>query len=357
MAGAAALYRPGHLEQIWGFVWVLALIPAFLLAYYRGFAGAAVALAGGMVALTLSELVAGNLYHGQIDWRIYAVASVVLLATTLGTGFMSEFLQRAGGDPHLATRHIAGGRELRQALKREEFDLYVQPVVELESEDVAGVEVQLWWNHPESGPLPPDLFLGSAEATELGIPLARTTLVEAARSFPALQEALGRTMFLAVDLSPALASEPDRLQKLVLSVLGDRSVSPGDFQFEVPESSLERAAEGIRRLRSLGSRVVADDFGGGGAPLEIFRWLELDGLNLTDALVADLGTDPRADALVASVLDLARRLELDATALGVTSRTQMEALKERRCRYAQGLLLGDAVPLSEFLEAIGTGGR
>lgn len=349
VAGAAAVYRPGHLDQIWGFLWVLALVPAFLLTYYRGLVGAATALAAGMAALTLTELVAGNVVHGEVDWRIYAVASVVLLVTTLGTGFVSEFLQRSGGDPHLARRHIAGGREVRRALKRDEFVLYVQPVVAVGSGRVAGIEGHLWWDHPESGPLPPNLFLGSAEATELGIPLARTILIEAARAFSPLQEALGNEIFMSLDLSPALAAEPERLQELVLSELGDRSVAADAFRFELPEASLEASAEGVRRLRSLGSRVVVDDFGAGGAPLEAFRWIELDGLNLASSLVEDLGSNPRADAVVAAVLELARRLDLASTALGVTTRRQMRTLEAEGCDYAQGLLHGDAVPLAEFL--------
>lgn len=94
VAAVVSLAWPASVDEYAGLIWVLALIPLFLLSYHRGWKGSAAASAGAMAAFTMSEVVLRRLLAQPVDWRLYAVATVVLLAATLGTGWVTELLHR-----------------------------------------------------------------------------------------------------------------------------------------------------------------------------------------------------------------------------------------------------------------------
>jgi len=350
-AGVAGFVRVEQTAQTLGLVWVLALVPPFLLSYYRGWSGAVLALIGGMVVLTLVELVGGSVLQGRIDWWVYGSAAVSLIVVSMGAGVTTEFLHRAGGDPHLADRQWQTGRELKRALESGDFLLHYDPIVDLATGNIRGVETLVRWKHPSGGLLPPDLFLPTAEATGLIIPLGHWILDEACRSYGRWREAVPEAegFFVAVNLSTIQCRDDDDLPLVIRRVLGEHDVPREAFQFEVREAGLLQVGDRIQEIKETGVQVVIDDYGTENSSLSYLTWLDVDGLKIDRGFVGDLPDDPRSAAIVHSTIDLATELGLWVTAEGIESRTQQEWLLAAGCRFGQGFLFGQALPLEDAL--------
>ncbi|HKK26933.1 MAG TPA: EAL domain-containing protein [Gemmatimonadota bacterium] len=359
-AGVAGFVRVEQTAQTLGLVWVLALVPPFLLSYYRGWSGAVVALIGGMVVLTLVELVGGSMLQGRIDWWVYGSAAVSLIVVSLGAGVTTEFLHRAGGDPHLADRQWQTGRELKRALESGDFLLHFDPIVDLATGRVQGVEALVRWKHGSGGLLPPDLFLPTAEATGLIIPLGYWILAEACRAYGAWRNALPEAegFFVAVNLSTVQCRDDDDLAVQIRRILGEHDVPRRALQFEIRETGLLQVGDRVQEIKETGVQVVIDDFGTENSSLSYLTWLDVDGLKMDRGFVSDLPDDARSAAIVHSTIDLATELGLWVTGEGVESHAQREWLLGAGCRYGQGFLFGQALPLEAALrEARASWGR
>lgn len=343
-------------DDLWGrtpgLVWILALLPCFLLSYYRGWRGAAVALALGMVAVTAAEVGVPLVLGGEVDWWIYGVATVTLLVMSTGLGITTEMLQRAGGDPHLADRRRRTGRELRRALDRDEFDVYYQPVVELATGRIVSAEALLRWEHPEVGTLAPRLFLPTAEATGLVVPLGEWTIRRVARDLArwrARFEEPGSPFRVAVNLAGRQLGSEAQIRETVLAPIRAAEVPTGRIQFEVPHGAVAEVADGVQLLREEGAGVTIDDFGSEEAPMGVLSWLEVDGIKISDELISDLEMNERARATVESLVGLGRDLGLIVSASGIESEAQRSRLREMGCDRGQGFLFGQALPLDAAL--------
>lgn len=347
VAGGAALFRPRALTTELGLLWVLALIPCFLFSYYRGMRGAALALVLGMVAITASEVLGGVVFGQQMDWWIYASASCVLIVVSLGAGVTTELLQRASGDPYLATDRWQTGRELKRALAEDGLIVHYQPVVNLESDEVRGAEALVRWQHPEHGLLAPDQFLPTAEATDLIVPLGEWVLHRALSELDRCRkswEAAG-DFFVSVNLSAAECRDPDALQRRVQDALLAHDADPQTLQIEITETDVLEAAEAIAALKELGTVVVIDDFGTEYGALNYLRWLKPNGMKIDPGLVDSLMVDPRDATIAEATIELGKRLGMQVTAEGVESRNQLETLRVLECDLGQGFHFGEPGPL------------
>lgn len=343
VAVTAAVFRPESLQEAWGFVWLLSLVPSFLFSYYRGLQGATLALALGMVAITVAELAGGMLLRRHIDWWLYGAACSVLIIVSLGAGFTTELLRRGGGDPHAADRHRRAGRELARGLERDELVLFYQPIVELESRRVRAAEALVRWRHPESGLLAPEPLLATAAATGLAEDVARWVLRRACSDLSRAREQLGGTegFVVAVNLTPEQCREPVALLETVEAVAEAAGIPPARLQFEISESQVAESREAARQLMEIGASVIVDDFGTERASLGSLRRLEVDGIKIDRSFVASLTEEGRAGTILRSVVELSHRLGLTVTGEGVERHEQLEALRDLGCDLAQGFLLGE----------------
>lgn len=347
VAAGAALFRPEVLAAEWGLIWVLALVPCFLFSYYRGIRGAALALALGMVAITVSEVLGTIVVRHQMDWWVYASASTALIVVSLGMGVTTELLQRAGGDPYVADHRWQTGRQLLRALREEELAVFYQPIVDLTTGDVRGAEALVRWRHPESGLLLPEAFLPTAEATDLIGPLGERVLRTAVGDLPRCREhfSAGDDFFLSVNLSPTECEDPEALQDRVVRALAEGEVEPGALQFEITEKYLLETTEGIEALRELGAAVAIDDFGIEYASLNYLHWLETEALKLSRSFLTDVAGNQRAAIVVRSTIRLAERLAMDVTAEGIETPEQRDTLRRLGCHLGQGFYFGRPGPL------------
>lgn len=350
VAAGLALLRPEQVQEAWGLAWILALAPTFLLSYYRGWTGAVVALAFGMVVLTLTE-VAGRWYLGRaVDWWIVAGAGVGILVVSVALGVMTELLHRSGGDPHLAERRWQTGRALRRALETESFELHYQPIVSLDDLAVVGAEALLRWQHPDAGLLPPELFLPTAESTGLAVPLGRRVVDRACGDVGRLRGIFDRDdLFVTVNLTAGQCREPEELVAAVRTGLAESGLSAASLMLEIGEEDVLEAADAVVALESLGCPVLIDDFGNRHASLSQLGELPVEGLKVDRTFTAGIVAEERKRQVVHATLDLGRRLGLDVFMEGIERKNQLVAVRDAGADYGQGFLFAPGAPLTELI--------
>jgi diguanylate cyclase (GGDEF)-like protein len=238
--------------------------------------------------------------------------------------------------------------ELREAISHNEFELYYQPVLDMRTRRICGVEAFVRWHHPSKGLLAPGQFLPLAEATGLMLPLGAWILQQAcldAAAWPA-------HIKLAVNIS-AVQFGKGNLFDLVLCALVDSGLSPERLELEIADVSLletGRAAhlETIRQLKNIGVSIVLDNCGAGYSSASYLTAFPFDKIKIDRSLTHGLTGRRDCAAVVASVLALAHGLDIATAAKGVESSEQFETLAAAGIDFAQGYLFGRPVPHSEL---------
>ena len=238
-------------------------------------------------------------------------------------------------------------RDLRRALEQGELRLYYQPVIDLKHRQVSSVEALVRWHHPARGPVSPAVFVPLAEVTGLISQLTQWVLLEACRQLRRwLRSGLRPNLAVSVNLSPMDFLHLD-VPQLVEDILHVTGIQPQQLILELTESAMLDPAvslERLKRLRTLGVAVVIDDFGAGYSSLGYLRRLPVSGLKLDRELIRDIERDGASQAVVRSVIELAKALELGVTAEGVENAQQEELLRQLGCDYGQGFCLGRPMP-------------
>ncbi len=245
-------------------------------------------------------------------------------------------------------------RELRRALERDELLLHFQPVVELPSGRVRGVEALVRWHHPQRGLLLPDQFLPVAEETGLIVELGSWVLHHACAEAPAwgLDVVTGEPLPVYVNLSPRQLIDANLVGK-VREVIDLTGVEPAAVHFEITEHALLADATTTRstlhELRDLGVKLALDDFGTGYSSLAYLKHFPVDMLKIDKAFVDGLGDQKDDAAITAAIVDVAQRLGLVTVAEGVESVDQAEWLTALGCDLAQGFHYARPMGASELL--------
>ncbi len=247
---------------------------------------------------------------------------------------------------------------LRRALGRRELRVHYQPMIDLTTGRVAGVEALLRWEHAERGLLLPGDFITVAEETGLIVPIGSWVLDQACRQVMRWQASIPglEPLVLAVNLSGRQLGHP-RLVDDVAAVLRDTGIDPSNVELEITESVLmddvEMSEETLGRLKALGVKLVVDDFGTGYSSLSYLRRFPVDVLKVDQSFVDGLGTDPGDSAIVTAIVTLAHTLGLHAVAEGVETTEQLSELRQLGCDSAQGFYFAKPTTgddLGELLE-------
>ena len=250
-------------------------------------------------------------------------------------------------------------RDLRVAVEREEFELHYQPIVDLETGVVAGVEALLRWRHVERGLVAPANFVPVAEDTGLIVPLGRWAVRTACRQVREWHRAPGGSpaLTLSVNLSVREFAQAD-IVKEIAQILAETEFPPELLQLEITESALldqaNPAVQTIGELRALGVRIHLDDFGTGFSSLSYLNRIPLDAIKIDRAFTETIDTEQRSRDLVRAIIDLARALRLGAVAEGVARPEQLALLREMGCPHAQGYFFSRPVPAIEARALLGT---
>jgi len=250
------------------------------------------------------------------------------------------------------------GSALHDAIETEQLQLSFQPKCNLATGAVVGAEGLIRWHHPQFGVLTPDKFLDLAVLSEQSSGFAMLTIEQAARMARRLIEA-GRPMPIAVNLTMRVLRSAD-LVDATTAILRRHNVPPEFLTVEITENDTgwptSQVAETIRGLRTAGIMLSIDDFGTGQSSLERLRSLHVDEVKIDRTFVSYLDERPVERELVATIIDLARRLGYGIVAEGVERKEESDLLQAMGCQVAQGYLFSRALPADEFF-VVATGQR
>lgn len=248
--------------------------------------------------------------------------------------------------------------DLRAAIKGEGLMLHYQPVVELDTGRIEGVEALVRWNHPSRGLIMPDEFIPLAEdaglISELGL-WVLTTAVGQLRTWIDAGVVVDSRFSVRINIS---ATDLQSLQFIedVRGVLKDTGVRPEQVVLELTEVAIVKGNEldrySLGGLRGLGVGIEIDDFGTGYSSISYLRRLPVDRVKVDRSLIVGLGTDPSQPPLVAAVLQLVRACGLEAVWEGVETAEQAEHLRSLGCLSAQGYFFSKPVPPENIPELL-----
>ena len=252
-----------------------------------------------------------------------------------------------------ATARLALKGDLERAMEREEFALLYQPIIQLKTGQVTGVEALLRWHHPRRGVVGPTEFIPVAEETGLIIPLGRWVLTEACRQAVAWDAEARRPLRMSVNVSGRQIHQAGFADE-VAEVLAATGLDASRLTLELTESVLmqdvEVTAATLGELKALGVRLAIDDFGTGYSSLSYLRRFPIDELKIDRSFVATVNVGPDQSALVRSILKLGDTLHLETVAEGIEEADQLHELQGLGADLGQGFYF--AKPLTS--EAIST---
>jgi diguanylate cyclase (GGDEF)-like protein len=254
-----------------------------------------------------------------------------------------------------ASHHIiAVEKELRHAIINEEFELYLQPIIDLKNNNINKAEALIRWNHPIKGMIYPDQFIPIAEKTEL-INVIGEWVIDQVCKISQKTTALGYKIKLSMNLSPYQVSD-EHLFTHILSSLKKYSVDPCLLEIEVTEGVLVDdytvATELLSKARTLGMSVAIDDFGTGYSSLAYLKSLPLDFLKIDRSFIKDIAIDEKDKAIVQAIIAMAHSLNLWVICEGVEVEEQLNFLIKNSCNSAQGYFFSRPVSFNAFIEIL-----
>ncbi len=299
-------------------------------------------------------------------------ASVGLTASCPECHNAEKLIKRADHALYYAKRHASGSvvlfsqehaeeirrslgveRRLRDANLDEEISLAYQMVYDAATDTVTGVEALARWENPVVGVVPPDVFIRSAERSgQIGrlTEILFTKLLRETADWP-------DHVFVSFNLSAHDVCAPERILKLI-SIADRNGIAPGRLTFEITETAVmhdfERAQESLNLLKRFGARIALDDFGTGQSSLSYVHTLPLDRVKVDRSFVAEIEHNPVTQAVVRTILDLCKHLELDCIIEGVETKGQLDTLQAMGCSAFQGYLFSrplDGVAMRRYLVA------
>ncbi len=248
---------------------------------------------------------------------------------------------------------------LRRAIAGGELETHYQPIVELPSRKILGLEALVRWRHPTRGLIGPDQFIDIAEETGLVVPLGEWVLRDAARQTKTWQQLPGlEQLKIAVNLSAVQVGHRS-LVDTVSRVLADTGLPPQCLQLEITETVLMRDASAtvqiLEALKALGIEIAVDDFGTGYSSLSYLKRFPVDVLKIDQSFVDGLGDDPNDSAIVRAIIGLADAINLRAIAEGVETAPQLQNLIDLGCQFAQGYYFARPAPAAIIEELLRAG--
>jgi diguanylate cyclase (GGDEF)-like protein len=240
--------------------------------------------------------------------------------------------------------------DLRKALQGDQLQVVYQPMIDLASGEVCGLEALLRWNHPHRGTVSPAEFIPVAEEVGLIGDIGRWVLQTACAAAVEWPDSVK----VAVNLSPAQFKDR-KLVDIVRHALSDSGLPGGRLELEITETVMLQESEAnlsaLKELRELGCGIALDDFGTGYSSLSHLRAFPFTKIKIDKSFVKELGNKPDSAAIVGAVADLGRSLDVPTIAEGVETREQLDFVRAAGCRQAQGFLFSPPVPVWE-VEAI-----
>jgi diguanylate cyclase (GGDEF)-like protein len=306
-------------------------------------------------------------------YEVYTTASIGIALSTTGYDHPDNILRDADiamyrakdngkaryevFDTVMHTRAVALLKlenDLRRAIERQEFQVYYQPIVSLASDQIAGFEALVRWQHPDRGMVSPDEFIPLAEETALITEIGHWVLFESCRQVKQWQATYQRPLLLSVNLSGKQFVQPNLIDQ-IKGILRETNFDPRWLKLEITETVVMENAEAattmLLQLRDLGVQLSIDDFGTGYSSLSYLHRFPVTTLKIDRSFIGRMCENDENAEIVRTIMTLASNLGMEVVAEGVETEEQLAQLRELKCDYGQGYLFSKPVN-SETAEAL-----
>jgi len=248
--------------------------------------------------------------------------------------------------------------ELRSGIESQQFELYYQPQVDMDTSTIVCVEALLRWNHPSRGLVLPGAFLGVAEQAGLIGHIGRWVLAQACSQARIWMDSGVEVGRVAVNLTAQEFLHQDMIDNVALTL--ERTGVPASMlELEITESvaiqNMDQVLATLTGLRELGVRIAIDDFGTGYSSMSYLQRFPIQTLKIAQTFMRNVHKDPQSAAIALMMISLCRELDLEIVAEGVENHDQLEFLQDRGSLYIQGNLYCEARPVAQITEILKTG--
>jgi diguanylate cyclase (GGDEF)-like protein/PAS domain S-box-containing protein len=247
---------------------------------------------------------------------------------------------------------------LRNSFTNDELQVYYQPIIEVNNGKIIGAEALLRWNSKEFGSVSPVEFIPIAEESGLIIQIGDFVLKNAFEQFVQWKKESkygNELQKIAVNISVRQFNQKDFITKIV-NAINVSNIDPNNVEIEIVESliidDLQKAKKKMQELRALGLHLSIDDFGTGYSSLSYLKQLPFTTLKIDRSFVKDIDVDPEDKELIETILNIAKRFELQVVAEGVETYEQYNFLKEKECDLFQGFYCSQALDKDSFAELL-----
>ncbi|MED1949505.1 putative bifunctional diguanylate cyclase/phosphodiesterase [Brevibacillus centrosporus] len=246
--------------------------------------------------------------------------------------------------------------DLRKAVQRQELELYYQPQFQTGSYSMIGIEALVRWRHPTKGLLSPGVFIPIAEETGLIYEIGTWTLHEACRQMKEWHLAGGPLIPVSVNLSSRQFHQSN-LVAYIREILQETGLEPQYLELEITESMMMDAAvsaEILRELDEFGVKISLDDFGTGYSSLSYLKQFPIHKLKIDRSFISDITRNASDQAIVATIISMAKHLNMEVIAEGIETKGQLDFLTENSCQEIQGYYFSRPLPAQEVEAAFFT---
>ncbi len=260
-------------------------------------------------------------------------------------------------DQTVRNTHVALEAELRRSIERNEIEVLYQPIIDLESRGVAGLEALARWRHPQEGLLQPSRFIALAEQAGMMPEITAIVLAEAARQMGIWQRTVirNRPVYVAVNMPADQLSDTGFVERL-RGIMNREGLLPQSIKIEITESvamrHLDRARQFIGRLKALGIGVACDDFGTGFSSLASLRDLPFDTLKIDRSFLLPDAIEGRGGVILDTVVALAHNLDMTVVAEGIESEAQAERVQALGCDLGQGFYFAEPLDAAQVKDLL-----
>ncbi len=277
-------------------------------------------------------------------------ADVAMYHAKTAGGSHIEVYSKALAQSSMQKQEIAVG--LRDALRNGELRLNYQPQIDLDSELVVGFECLLRWTSPRLSDISPAIFIPIAEENGLIQPIGTWVLKQACKDIRALNQKLGRELFISVNLSPRQMEQKGILE-VVDAAIQESGIDPSWLELEITEGVLMKDPVAttvvLEGLRKLGVRIAIDDFGTGFSNMSYLLRLPIDCLKIDRSIIDGCSTTSNTSTIASAIIALAHQLKLSVVAEGAELPEEIEFLRHERCDRVQGFYFSPPLPLNQVM--------
>ncbi|WP_294966057.1 bifunctional diguanylate cyclase/phosphodiesterase [Sulfurimonas sp.] len=240
------------------------------------------------------------------------------------------------------------GSELREALNKNQLELYYQPIVEIKSSNITSCEALIRWNHPTKGLIYPDDFIPYAEESGLILSIGNWVIERACIDYKKIK---GKVKNISINISSKQFNQNNFVDK-ILQTTKEYSVNPSALKLELTESvaldNLLATTDKMNLLKSHGFIIAMDDFGTGYSSLSYLKNLPFDFLKIDRSFIQNVLNNEDDASLVRTILSISKQFNFKVIAEGVEEKEHIDFLDNLDCEYYQGYVMSKAIPIDKF---------